>query len=74
MTPYESARRLFSGGNFWLNANESPLPITDDLDDSKFNRYPDCQPDAVINAYANYAGLSKEQVLVSAEQMKVLNF
>lgn len=65
MTPYESARRLFSGGNFWLNANESPFANQYDLDDSKFNRYPDCQPDAVINAYANYAGLSKEQVLVS---------
>ena len=65
MTPYESARRLFSGGHFWLNANESPFANQYDLDDSKFNRYPDCQPDAVINAYANYAGLSKEQVLVS---------
>lgn len=65
LTPYESARRLFSGGNYWLNANESPFANPYQLDDSHFNRYPDCQPDAVINAYSEYAGVSPEQVLVS---------
>ena len=25
LKPYESARRLFSGGQDWLNANESPF-------------------------------------------------
>lgn len=65
LTPYESARRLFSGGNYWLNANESPFANSYQLDDSQFNRYPSCQPDAVINAYAKYANLTPEQVLVS---------
>lgn len=65
LTPYESARRLFSGGNYWLNANESPFANSYQLDDSQFNRYPSCQPDVVINAYTSYSGLTPEQVLVS---------
>ena len=65
LTPYESARRLFSGGQYWLNANESPYSNEFELDNSKFNRYPDCQPDTVLNSYADYAGVTKEQVLVS---------
>lgn len=65
LTPYESARRLFSGGNDWLNANESPFNNPYSISDKRFNRYPDCQPVAVLEAYAEYAGLNKEQVLVS---------
>ncbi|MFC3095133.1 histidinol-phosphate transaminase [Alteromonas sediminis] len=65
LRPYESARRLFSGGQDWLNANESPYANTYDLDASTFNRYPDCQPEAVINGYANYAGVKKEQVITT---------
>lgn len=65
LTPYESARRLFSGGNDWLNANESPFSNQFSLDTQRFNRYPDCQPESVLKAYADYAGLNKEQVLVS---------
>ncbi|WP_249927239.1 aminotransferase class I/II-fold pyridoxal phosphate-dependent enzyme, partial [Escherichia coli] len=30
-----------------------------------FNRYPECQPAQVIERYAAYAGVKKEQVLVS---------
>lgn len=63
LKPYESARRLFSGGRVFLNANESPFTNEFDVDDSKFNRYPDCQPPAVIDAYATYAQLDKNQVL-----------
>lgn len=65
LKPYESARRLHSGGQDWLNANESPFSNNYQLDDSTFNRYPSCQPDAVIQGYAYYADVSKEQVLVS---------
>lgn len=65
LTPYESARRLFSGGKYWLNANESPFSNAVQLDSSRLNRYPDCQPNTVVNAYAEYANVSKEQVLVS---------
>jgi histidinol-phosphate aminotransferase len=70
LTPYESARRLFAGSGadaeqIWLNANESPFTAEYEIDASVFNRYPDCQPDSVINAYAQYAGLQASQTLVT---------
>ena len=65
LQPYESARRLFSGGEHWLNANESPFANAYQVDDSSFNRYPECQPAAVIAAYAKYAGVDPELVLAS---------
>jgi len=73
LVPYASARRLFAASEqyataqapIWLNANEAPKAHDYTLDTSLYNRYPDCQPDAVIAAYAAYAGVAKEQVLVS---------
>jgi histidinol-phosphate aminotransferase len=70
LTPYESARRLFAGSGadakqVWMNANESPFHRDYEIDTAIFNRYPDCQPDTVINAYADYAGLKPEQTLVT---------
>lgn len=62
--PYASARSSMSGGAVWLNANENALAPQYQLAGS-FNRYPSCQPKAVIDAYAAYAGVSTEQVLVS---------
>ncbi|SNY46196.1 histidinol-phosphate aminotransferase [Arsukibacterium tuosuense] len=64
LVPYASARSSMSGGAVWLNANENALAPAYQLDGT-FNRYPSCQPQAVINAYAAYAGVSPEQVLVS---------
>lgn len=63
LKPYESARRLFSGGQIWLNANESPFANDYEIDPQKCNRYPDCQPPEVIKRYADYAGVEKSQVL-----------
>lgn len=63
LVPYESARRTMSGGDIWLNANESPFANSYELDDSVLNRYPDFQPKALIEGYANYAGVKPEQVL-----------
>jgi histidinol-phosphate aminotransferase len=76
LVPYASARRLFAASAqtgsegdhtvpIWLNANEAPTSAQYDLDTSLYNRYPDCQPEKVISAYAQYAGVNKEQVLVS---------
>ena len=65
LKPYESARRLFSGGQDWLNANESPYANEYSVDSSNFNRYPSCQPEAVVSGYANYAGLDKSQLIVT---------
>ena len=66
LKPYESARRLYAGGQDWLNANESPFVNHYDVDSSHFNRYPSCQPDGVINGYAAYAGVAKSQLMVWA--------
>ncbi len=74
LKPYESARRLFSmSGNevnaanntLWLNANENPYGPDVSADPSLYNRYPDFQPEPLINAYANYAKVSNEQVLAT---------
>ena len=65
LTPYQSARRLGGNGDVWLNANEFPTPIAFELTQQTLNRYPECQPKAVIENYAAYAGVKTEQVLVS---------
>ena len=53
LTPYQSARRIGGRGDIWINANESPFNNSD-LD--KVNRYPECQPPELINAYSSYSG------------------
>lgn len=63
LTPYLSARRIGGKGEIWLNANEAPDCSQYQLDSSKLNRYPEFQPPALINAYAQYAGLNDSQVL-----------
>jgi len=65
LTPYQSARRLGGKGDVWLNANEFPTPVAFQFTQQTLNRYPECQPKAVIDGYAAYAGLKPEQVLVS---------
>ena len=77
MVPYQSARRLFSHGNsasgdtdqakgkIWLNANEAPGAGEYQLNSENVNRYPDFQPDNLLNAYSNYCGLERTQVLAT---------
>lgn len=75
MVPYQSARRLFSNADannagkenekIWLNANEAPGSGQYQLSATNINRYPDFQPDNLISAYSEYAGLAKEQVLAT---------
>ena len=65
LTPYQSARRLGGKGDVWLNANEFPTAVEFQLTQQTLNRYPECQPRAVIENYARYAGVKPEQVLVS---------
>lgn len=67
LKPYESARRLFSGEQqkLWLNANESPFANQYQLDSAHLNRYPDCQPQGVVQGYADYAGVAPKQVLAT---------
>lgn len=65
LTPYLSARRIGGSGDVWLNANESPFDNEYKTDFTRLNRYSDCQPKALIQAYASYAGVQPEQVLTS---------
>ena len=65
LTPYQSARRLGGNGDVWLNANEYPQAVPFELSQQTLNRYPECQPQQVIERYAAYAGLNTNQVLVS---------
>ena len=65
LTPYQSARRLGGKGDVWLNANEFPTAVEFQLTEQTMNRYPEPQPKAVIERYAQYAGVKPEQVLVS---------
>ncbi|WP_342608490.1 histidinol-phosphate transaminase [Vibrio tritonius] len=65
LTPYLSARRIGGCGDVWLNANESPFANEYTLNLNSLNRYSDCQPKELIDAYAAYAGVNPEQVLTS---------
>ncbi|MFV0575116.1 MAG: histidinol-phosphate transaminase [Vibrio sp.] len=65
LTPYLSARRIGGTGDVWLNANESPFDNEYKTSYTRLNRYSECQPKALIESYAAYAGLQPEQVLTS---------
>lgn len=71
LVPYASARRLFKAADqdgqapLWLNANESPYTSGYTVNCDVFNRYPDCQPTALLQAYADYTNLSPDNILVS---------
>ncbi|NCO45784.1 MAG: histidinol-phosphate transaminase [Vibrio sp.] len=65
LKPYLSARRIGGSGDVWLNANESPFNNEYKTDFVRLNRYSDCQPKAMIDAYAAYVKVQPEQVLTS---------
>lgn len=63
LTPYSSARMEASGGQVLLNANESPWPPPDAAAPA-LHRYPDPQPEALLQRLAALYGVAAEQVLV----------
>lgn len=67
LTPYQSARRLGGQGDIWINANESPFNnvAVGELDLTKLNRYPECQPPALISAYSQYSAVAKNKIVAS---------
>jgi histidinol-phosphate aminotransferase len=76
MVPYQSARRLFSNksasenkmvtqSKIWLNANEASGSGIYQVNSDNINRYPDFQPDNLINAYGNYAQLNSKNILAT---------
>ncbi|AQS36487.1 histidinol phosphate aminotransferase apoenzyme [Shewanella psychrophila] len=62
LQPYQSARRIGGQGDIWINANESPFNNAALAD---INRYPECQPPALISAYSRYSGVAKECIITS---------
>jgi histidinol-phosphate aminotransferase len=63
MQPYSSARMEASGGQIWLNANESSwLPEGDA--GAHCNRYPEPQPAALVDALSTLYGVRREQILI----------
>ncbi|QOL24628.1 histidinol-phosphate transaminase [Thalassotalea sp. LPB0316] len=71
MMPYQSARRLFASSeqsaanNVWLNANEAPGDGAYQVQASNINRYPDFQPENLLNGYSQYTKLPKSQLLAT---------
>lgn len=63
LTPYSSARMEASGGRVLLNANESPWSPAADAGDG-LHRYPDPQPAALLQRFADLYGVAPDQVLV----------
>lgn len=63
MQPYSSARMEASGGQVWLNANESAWAPVGDIGLGA-NRYPEPQPVALLDALALLYGVQREQLLV----------
>lgn len=59
---YQSARRIGGQGDIWINANESPF---NNSEIDNLNRYPECQPPELINAYSQYSGVAKECIICS---------
>lgn len=65
LTAYSSAKSEKITGSTWLNANESPFSQQISITIDNLNRYPEPQPEAVINAYAQYSNLNNNQVLMT---------
>ena len=67
MVPYQSARRLHSSNGemdskIWLNANEASGSGRYQVNSDNINRYPDFQPENLINAYRDYCGSSMDNI------------
>ncbi|MBQ4850241.1 histidinol-phosphate transaminase [Pseudoalteromonas sp. MMG012] len=65
LTAYSSAKSEKISGNTWLNANESPYTKEACIEISALNRYPDPQPQGVIDAYSTYASVDSDQVIMT---------
>ncbi len=65
LKPYQSARRIGGQGDIWINANESPYNNAQlaGVSIEGVNRYPECQPPALIDAYAQYSQVSKDCII-----------
>lgn len=65
LTPYQSASRDWQTEELWLNANESPFGLNIQANATRANRYPEFQPPNLINGYADYAGVTIQQLIAT---------
>lgn len=65
LVPYTVAPRDQDNQAIYLDANENPYPREYRLSNKYFNRYPEPQPKALLESYAQYAGVQPENLLVS---------
>ena len=65
LAAYSSAKSEKLTGTTWLNANESPYAKNLELSIEDLNRYPDPQPQLVIDRYAAYTELKSDNVLMT---------
>ncbi|MBM7072712.1 histidinol-phosphate transaminase [Shewanella sp. 202IG2-18] len=65
LKPYQSARRIGGKGKIFINANESPFANVDlgAVNFDTINRYPEQQPERLVEAYANYANVEPQNVV-----------
>lgn len=64
-SPYSSARKEVAIGRVWLNANELPWGDNSNPGKAFLNRYPEQQPEILINKMAEYYAVDKEEVLAT---------
>jgi histidinol-phosphate aminotransferase len=65
LAAYSSAKSEKLTGTTWLNANESPYAKNLAISINDLNRYPDPQPQIVIDRYAAYASVQSDNVLMT---------
>lgn len=64
LKPYVSARSLTVEGSIFLDANESPRPLSDAVAFKGANRYPEPQPRRILETASAIYGASRENILV----------
>lgn len=64
LKPYVSARSLTLEGSIFLDANESPRPLSGDAALKAANRYPEPQPRRIVDTASAIYGVPRENILV----------
>ena len=65
LVTYPTFDKVVKPEDVWLNFNEYPEAVPFEVTRQDMNRYPDPQPRALVAAYARYAGVAPENVIVT---------
>ncbi|MDC0535818.1 aminotransferase class I/II-fold pyridoxal phosphate-dependent enzyme, partial [Francisellaceae bacterium] len=63
--PYASARSEKVSGQIWLNANELPWDNELEIQFDKINRYPEQQPELLLEKLAQYHKIQTNELIVT---------